>query len=153
MSFDREMRSQRRFADRSENVCLKTNRTIYKAPNYEFQRDNDNINLQVELPGVAKEHIDLEMNSGKLTITARRFKASHSQPPSKESEQATEEKGGRDAHEAELPQPSCVYKLHVKTGTNVDDEGIKAEYNHGILNIVLPMKKVNTARKIALTDI
>ncbi|PXF48858.1 Small heat shock protein C4 [Gracilariopsis chorda] len=151
-SFDSDMRPLLRLADRVVNAYPITDRTTIQVPNYEYQRNNDKITLQVELPGVAKEHIDVEMNSGKLTITARRLRLSHAQPSSKESEQSTEENEAHEAQKAELSQMSRLYKLQVRISTNVDDEGIKAEYNHGILNMILPLKKIDSARRIAITD-
>ncbi|PXF48861.1 15.4 kDa class V heat shock protein [Gracilariopsis chorda] len=151
-SFDRDMHSFLRLADRLGTVHSNRDRTNYQVPNYEYNRDKDNFHLQVELPGVAKEHIEVEMNSGNLTITARRFRSSPAQPVSQEPDQSTENTGENDANKTRSLKPSHVYKMQVKIGNNVDEEGIKAEYNHGVLELIIPQRKMTT-RKISITDL
>lgn len=149
--FDRRMDSVLRLADRIHAARPNTDTTTYHVPNYEYQRDNNNFNLQVELPGVAKEHIEVEMNSGNLILTARRFRPSQGRPVSEDPEQSTEDNGKNDANTSQTEKPSRVYKLRVKVGRDVEEEGIKAEYNHGILSMSIPLRKPST-RKISISD-
>ncbi|PXF43131.1 Small heat shock protein C4 [Gracilariopsis chorda] len=149
-SFDRDMDSLLRLANRI-NVRPNADGTTYQVPNYEYQRDNDNFHLQVELPGVAKEHIDVKINTGNLTIIARRFRPSQAESGSQKPEQSTQVTAENDADVTQSPKPSHVYKMQVEVGSTVDEDAIKADYNHGVLSMVIPLKKIS-ARTIAITE-
>eukprot|EP00178_Gracilaria_changii_P028178 TRINITY_DN96_c1_g1_i2.p1 TRINITY_DN96_c1_g1~~TRINITY_DN96_c1_g1_i2.p1 ORF type:complete len:167 (-),score=40.42 TRINITY_DN96_c1_g1_i2:161-661(-) len=151
MSFaNRELRALRQLADQMENAFRSADGTQHHVPNYEYQRDEDNIHLQVELPGVRMEHIEMELRDGNLHIAGRRFKNS---ALSVEEQQAhSAQHGEQDENASEGANASVVYQLAVKVGENLDEGAIKADHRDGMLSVVIPIKKETAARKIAITQ-
>lgn len=93
--------------------------------------------LEAELPGFAKEDIHLDLKDGILTISAR-----HS-----ESREEKDEKGSYVRRERRYGSYSRSFDV-----TGVDEEGITAAYQNGVLELTLPktIPAVPEARKIAI---
>jgi HSP20 family protein len=91
--------------------------------------------LEAEMPGVAKDRINLEVKDRILTISVS------------EDSQHQEEKGGYISRERRRSQASRTFSLE-----NVDENGIQAEYRDGILLVHLPKarQEENPARKIEI---
>ncbi len=84
-------------------------------------------NLDVELPGYSKEDIKMEIIDGYLDISA-----SHNM--------TNEEKDERgNLIRSERSFGSCSRKFYV--GDNIKSEDVKARFDNGILNIVMPSKE------------
>eukprot|EP00178_Gracilaria_changii_P028179 TRINITY_DN96_c1_g1_i3.p1 TRINITY_DN96_c1_g1~~TRINITY_DN96_c1_g1_i3.p1 ORF type:complete len:179 (-),score=41.47 TRINITY_DN96_c1_g1_i3:115-651(-) len=151
MSFaNRELRNLRQLADQMENSFRSADGTQHHVPNYEYQRDENNIYLQVELPGVRMEHIEMELRAGNLHITGRRFKKSALTV--EEQQPNTKQNGEGNVNVSEAANASMVYQLAVKVGENVDEGAIKADHRDGMLNVMIPIKKKPVGRKIAITQ-
>lgn len=82
--------------------------------------------VEVELPGVAREHIEVELENAVLTITAKR--------ESGESEQ----KAVRE------------YSRAVTVGEDIDAESITARLKDGILTVTLPRAEAHKPRQIEI---
>lgn len=84
-------------------------------------------NLDIELPGYSKEDVELDIMDGYLNI-----KASHNV--------SNEEKDAKgNLVRSERSFGSCSRSFYV--GENIKAEDIKAKFDNGILNIVLPSKE------------
>lgn len=93
--------------------------------------------LEAELPGFAKEDIHLDLKDGILTISAQ-----HS-----ENKEEKDEKGTYVRRERRYGSYSRSFDV-----TGIDEEGITAAYQNGVLELTLPktIPVVPEARKIAI---
>lgn len=73
-------------------------------PSYFYESDQDNAFLQVELPGVAKEHISIEIRGHHLTLSAKRFRTSKLAPLSS----STHDANAADAQNAQQPSAASA---------------------------------------------
>ncbi len=95
-----------------------------------YYEEEQSVTVQVELPGVLKEDIDLKVEGNILLLEAK------SNPPSYE--------GYRVLDAAFFP---CIYYRKFEFGKNIASEGISAELKDGILTVTLP-KAEKTMRHI-----
>ena len=89
----------------------------------------DSFILEAELPGFKKENISVEVEDGKLTISAERA-------------ESTENKEGDMIHR-ERSQGFFVRSFDI---SSVNEEEISASYTDGILELILPKKKEEAPR-------
>lgn len=92
--------------------------------------------LEAELPGVEEQNINLSVEENVLTISAD---VNIERKDEKESYYYCERRSGHMSRSFSLD--------------NIDQDGIVAEYNNGILSVTLPKEKQapeKTARKIAI---
>ncbi|KAI0558632.1 heat-shock protein [Gracilaria domingensis] len=147
---NRELRTLRQLADQMENSFRSADGTQHHVPTYEYQRDANKVQLEVELPGVKQEHIEVELRGSQLCITGRRFKSSDLVV--EEHKEGSEQIGSGDVKMDEGKKASLVYELQVKVGENADEAGIKAEHRDGVLKMLIPLKTMTEGRKIAITQ-
>ena len=97
----------------------------------------DRFVLEAELPGFNKEDISLDVKDGILTITAEH----------KESSDQKDEKGNYLRRERRYGSFSRSFDI-----TGIDEAGITAAYNNGVLELNLPKAQptVPEARRIAI---
>lgn len=97
------------------------------------ETDNEYI-FNVELPGVNKEDIDVQVDNGYLVVSAESKK------------EDKDEKEGVKRYTRSYAGFHNAFKL----GENVDDQNIEASYNNGILEIKVPKleKKKEKGKKI-----
>ncbi len=95
---------------------------------------NDRFVLEAELPGFKKENISVEVQDGKLTITAERVSEN-------------EENDGAIIHK-ERTQGVFVRSFDI---SSVDEALVSASYTDGILTLNLPKKKEETPKSRKLT--
>lgn len=96
------------------------------------ERDKEYV-VKTELPGVKKDDIDITMQNGLLTITAE----------SKE-ESEEKEKGRVIRQERRYGK----YVRHLRLDTDVDEGNVKASYEDGMLELVLPKVEAVQPKKI-----
>ncbi|CAN8071891.1 unnamed protein product [Agarophyton chilense] len=147
---NRELRQLRQLADQMENRVRASDGTDKRVPNYEYHREQDKILLEVELPGVQKEQVGVEMRGSNLCISGRRFKASGLFVEEHKDDAA--DNGGTDSKVEEGKSASMIYELQVKVGDSVDENRIKAEHKDGLLKMMIPLKTHPGSRKIAITQ-
>lgn len=103
----------------------------YREPLLDVIDGGNEILVQVELPGVEKGDIELEVNEDTLSIKASKKKV------------VTEEKEGYFYQE----RGYAGYYRTVPLPAQVDENEIKAKYNNGILEITLPKKPGEVSKK------
>jgi HSP20 family protein len=102
--------------------------------------DRFSLIIQVDMPGIKKEDINLELNAEKslLTLSAERHGTAKKET---ETYRAMERYRGHFSRSISLPR-------------NVNTESINAEYANGVLHVTLPKLKAEmeecTAKKIAI---
>lgn len=84
-------------------------------------------NMEIDLPGYDKNDVNLEIMNGYLNI-----KASHNV-----TNEEKDEKGNLIRSERSFG--SCARSFYI--GENIKAEDIKAKFNNGVLNIVMPSKE------------
>ncbi len=126
-SFDpfKELRElEQRFAQLQPKLASDTNVTSF-LPAVNTREDEKNYFIEIDLPGVAKEDINVELNENKLTVSGERKTR---EEVKKEDYYLVESTFGKFQRTFTLPE-------------NVDVEHIEAKENNGVLEIVIP--KVN----------
>jgi HSP20 family protein len=97
---------------------------------------NGNYKIKADIPGVSKEDIDVKVDDNKVTISAE---------VKKESE---EKKDGRVLRsERHYGFTSRSFWLD----SPVDDTKVKAKYQDGVLELILPKKEVSSKKRIAIS--
>ncbi|WP_027340575.1 Hsp20/alpha crystallin family protein [Halonatronum saccharophilum] len=91
----------------------------------DIQEDNDKYLLEAELPGVKKEDIKLEVDDQYLNIMVSN------------SEEVEEKKDNYIRKE----RRAGSYSRSFRVGNIVEDK-VEAEYNNGILEVILPKKEI-----------
>ena len=96
-------------------------------------REGDQYVLSADLPGIDPASVDLDVDGQLLTIRAER------RAPANENAQWL-------AHE----RPSGGYMRQFTLGDGVDVERITANYEHGVLSVIIPVAERAKPRKIAV---
>jgi HSP20 family protein len=99
-------------------------------------RKEDSFLVQLDLPGVDVESVDLTVEDNVLTVKAERKAA----PVSDKVDPVITER------------PTGTFTRQVRLGTNLDTEHIRAEYEAGVLTLVIPVVERAKARRIEVTS-
>lgn len=106
------------------------NRDNWSTP-WDVVETKDAYEIQLDLPGIAPEEVQVEFNDGVLTVSGER--------------RAGEIVEGRKVHRNE--RRAGTFSRSVKL-PEVDGERISAEFKHGVLTVVAPKFPAVTPRKI-----
>lgn len=92
--------------------------------------------LEVELPGFDKSEIELALEKGYLTISAKKVEK--------------EEDDGKEKYIRKERKVQCTRSYYV--GENISEEDIKAKYGNGVLEVFVPKDKPKQieAKKITI---
>jgi len=116
--------------DRLASSAFDTARTPRLMP-VDLFRDGDQYVLSADLPGIDPSSVDLDVDGQLLTIRAER------QAPADEQVKWL-------AHE----RPHGSYMRQFTLGNGVDAEKITANYEHGVLSVIIPVAERAKPRKI-----
>jgi len=100
-------------------------------PRYAVDGDKDAYAIRVELPGVKKDNVTINLDSDLLTIHAKRSSAAPA--------------GWKPLHR-ELLEDDFVLRL--KLSAPVDENKLAAKLEHGVLTVELPVKDAVKPRTI-----
>lgn len=104
----------------------------FVVPAYELKQAGDAYGLEVLVPGVTKDAVEIQIDQGELVVTARRrWKA-----PEGWTEVFRETAADAD------------YRLRVDLNESVDLDKINAELEHGVLRVTLPKAEALKPRRI-----
>lgn len=106
----------------------------FVVPAYEFKQSVEAFGLEVFVPGVRKDDVDLQVEKGELVVTARR----RWQAPESWSEVFRE-------------SADFDYQLRVDLNDAVNVDRINAELEHGVLRVTLPKAEAYKARRIEVS--
>jgi HSP20 family protein len=104
-----------------------------RRPRYQIDNTAEAHSVRVELPGVARDAVNLNLDEGVLTLTATR---SVNVPET-----------WKPLHR-ELSDAG--YELRLRLNDRVDESRLSAHLEDGVLNIVLPIKEAAKPRTIAI---
>ncbi|MBV1929391.1 MAG: Hsp20/alpha crystallin family protein [Gammaproteobacteria bacterium] len=104
-------------------------------PAVDIKEENDRFLLKADIPGVDPKDIDVSMTDGVLTVRGDR------------SEEIKEEKDGYKRIER---TSGSFYRRFVLPDTT-DAEGITANCNKGVLELVIPKKPTSKPKRIEVT--
>jgi HSP20 family protein len=97
-------------------------------------REGDRFVLELDLPGVNAETIDLDVERNVLTIRAERV------PANGEWQMLANER------------PRGAFSRQLVLGDNLDLDRIEASYEHGVLRLLVPVAERAKPRKIEIGD-
>lgn len=100
------------FNDPKHKVIMKT----------DIKEEKDNYSLEIEMPGIKKENVQIELSKGYITISCEN---------NNEVEETEDNYIRKERHYGSFSRSFYV-------GDKVNMEDIKASMNDGILNIVIP---------------
>lgn len=107
-------------------------RLEYVVPAVNLHHDAEGFLLEVEMPGVRKEGVEITLDDGKLTLTGHR-----TSPTSAGNAVYTESTG-------------LAYRRVFDLDPSIDAEKIGAKIDQGLLTIRLPKAETSKPRKIAI---
>jgi HSP20 family protein len=95
-------------------------------------REGDQFVIELDLPGVARDSVDLDVERNVLTVRAERVARN----------------GDWEALASERPRG--VFSRQLVLGDNLDLERIEATYDDGVLRLVIPVAEKAKPRKIEI---
>jgi HSP20 family molecular chaperone IbpA len=131
MSLFRELIPSR-FAPSRPNGIAPSERFV--VPAYDFKQAGDAYGLEVFVPGVSKDAIEIQVEQGELVITARR-----------------RWKAPEGWTELFRETADVDYRLRVELNDSVDADKINAELENGVLRVTLPKSEALKPRKIDIS--
>lgn len=121
--------------------------TINVVPNYQVRSTEDEAFLDIEMPGVSKENISVEVHDRRLTIHGTRF---HHETSVVKTEDVDVEKEDQDAKKTE-PKPFLVYFLDMRIRNDTDPEKLHCySCKDGLLVLRTVSASKQPPRKIAI---
>jgi len=102
------------------------------APLTDIEETDDSYLLEVELPGVKREDVDLQVEQGRLRLTAERRQR---------------ERIGLLRHRT---RTTGQFSLEVTLPAPVDSDAVSASLDHGVLTVVVPKVEQARRRRIAI---
>ena len=102
-------------------------------PTYSYVQSEKGTIIQVELPGVSKEDLALDVKERKLTLRAKRF-----------SREISEEKAGPTSD----AKPEVIFSKTFNLPDSADVDAITADYRDGLLKIVIGKGAMTEKRSI-----
>jgi HSP20 family protein len=96
-------------------------------------RDGDSFVVQFDLPGVARESIDLTVEQNVLTVHAARSRAD-----------------GGDVEMIVAERPQGMFSRQLFLGQTLDTNRIEAEYRDGVLRLRIPVAERAKPRKVEI---
>ena len=134
--FDQEL-SNRRFTDLLDDFF---NEAVTSSNNFmpglDVSETDDQFQVNVELPGMKKEDIDVSLENNRLTVSGERsFEKEH-------------DKNGTKYHRVESRYGA--FERSVQLPDNVDAESIEAAYEDGILKISIDKSEDKVRKQIEI---
>ena len=96
-------------------------------------RDGDTFHVELDLPGVDPQSIDLDVERNVVTVKAER--------PTRAS----------DADLVAAERPRGVFSRQLVLGDSLDTEHIRASYDAGVLRLAIPVAERAKPRRIAIS--
>lgn len=112
-------------------VTSEVRERIYRQPEYQIRREENQYELIVNLPGVAREEVTLDVKADLLKLETRRAEPVHS----------GEKTLCRERYRGD-------YRLELKLGRDVDANSIHAQLQDGVLKIRLAKTAESVGRTV-----
>jgi HSP20 family protein len=92
----------------------------------QFDEDDNGYTVSIDLPGVKKEDVDLNLEGGVLSVEARR------------------------RHKSDDAESRVVFSRSVRLPEAADTDNASARLEDGVLHVTLPKQETARARKLAI---
>jgi HSP20 family molecular chaperone IbpA len=102
--------------------------TVFR-PDTDMRETRNGWVFEIDLPGVRREDLSLEVNDGVLTLRA-------------------EAKTGGEGRRIHAEFDPVIYERRIRVGDEVHVEGIRADLARGVLTLELPKAEAKKPRKI-----
>lgn len=135
-------------------------------PSYRYEATHTAGYFEIDMPGVSREDLSVEVHDNKLCVRGKRFRkelipqreddvedAGKDAPGEDKQEDGMEDAGKEGTAEAEKeePVPSIVYLLEMRLTQGADVDAIKADaYEDGVLTMTVPMKTDKGTRRVQI---
>ena len=120
--------------DRLASSLLDTRRGPRRMP-MDLYRDGDHYVLTADMPGVDPGSVDIDVDGQLLTIRAERSLTS-----------------GEGVKWITREREAVSFLRQLNLGQGIDTEGIKANYNNGVLSVTIPVSEKAKPRKIEVAS-
>jgi HSP20 family molecular chaperone IbpA len=131
MSLFNELIPSRRAVSSRRDTTNGADEERFVVPAYDFKQAGDAFGLEVFVPGVGKDAVEIQIDQGELVVTARR-----------------RWKTPEGWTEVFRETADVDYRLRVDLNDSIDVDKINAELEHGILRVTLPKAESLKPRKI-----
>lgn len=118
----------REFEKELGNYWLESPQRVNSHNGTRFKETEDTYLFTFDLPGVSNKDIDINVEGDILTVNAKRHD-----------------------HFAEGSDSYLTFERSFKLPQGVNNEGVKAHYENGVLAVALPKEEKNKAKKIEVT--
>ncbi|MBN1756210.1 Hsp20/alpha crystallin family protein [bacterium] len=105
------------------------------APEVDIYENEDTLNVEVEVPGIQKEDINISVSNNVLTISGKK--------------ELEKEEKDRNYHRVERTYGEFRRTFTLPSG--MDTEKIKASYKSGVLKVTLPKEEKAKPKEIPVT--
>jgi HSP20 family protein len=109
-------------------------------PAIELKQNEQEYKIKVQLPGVNKEDIHIDLNNDYMTISAE---------VKEEKTEKDEEDEEEKVHTSEFRYGKYIRTISFENPVKTEES--KAEYKNGILNITMPKQKIEKSKTKRLT--
>ena len=93
----------------------------------DIKEDDDKYELDVDMPGFAKDEINVSLDNGYLNVSAKKVQK--------------QENGDEKKHNFIRRERSYACQRSYYVGDKVEKDGVKAKYENGVLNLIVPKQK------------
>lgn len=121
-------------------------------PKIDISEDENNIIISAEVPGIAKEDIEVKVNDENVLVIKGEKKSEFCTHKEKEQEDVKtvkeKEEGGLEYFRAERSYGK--FSRSFMLPDNADGEKIKAKHNNGVLELVIAKKEPDKPKEISV---
>ena len=103
-----------------------------RSPRADVFDDGGNFVVSVELPGVSREDLDIDVKDNRLTVRG---------------EKKLENETGKEGY-LRVERSYGLFERNFFLDESIDSENIRAEYRDGVLRLTLPRKQDEPSKKI-----
>jgi HSP20 family protein len=128
--------------DRVTGQMLSGSRVPMSAP-MDVWREGRTYHVELDLPGVAADDIDLQIDRNTLTVTAER-RAEFDRAPEGDV-------SGEDREIVVAERQHGSFRRQLVLGEGLDTDGVRAQYTDGVLRLTIPLAEKSTPRRIDVT--
>jgi HSP20 family molecular chaperone IbpA len=153
------------------SVCCMTKRRAPRSvlPNYQTRTLEEGTIIEVELPGAARDSIELDVQGRSVSLRAVRPHKTNTTgqaeraveeqtPPQKEGEGTSEKHETSDAGESNRPKETVTpardglsYEVRFRIPHDIDVAGVRASFSDGLLTVHVPRQAAAPARRVELS--
>lgn len=105
------------------------------APRMDLMESDDQYHLSIDLPGVSKNDVSLSVENNRLTIRGERAAEARS----------------KDENVLRMERTVGSFYRAVRLPESVDEDAIRASFEHGVLSVALPKTEKSRPKNIAIS--